>query len=58
MTGKENIKILGWLTLIFLALLAVWGYNFGHNNSIQLIPYAQYLNDNTLFPNDFLFRML
>lgn len=53
MTGKENIKILGWLTLIFLALLAVWGYNFGHNNSIQLIPYAQYLNDNTLFPNDF-----
>ena len=53
MPGKENIKILGWLTVIFITLLLMWGYSYGHNNSIQLIPYAQYLNDNSLFPNDF-----
>ena len=53
MTGKENIRILGWLTVIFITLLFIWGYSYGHNNSIQLIPYAQYLNDNSLFPNDF-----
>ncbi len=50
---KENIKILGWLTLLYFALLLIWGYTYGHSNSIQLMPYAQYLNDNTLFTNDF-----
>lgn len=41
------------LTALVLALVAIWGYTIGHGNSIQLLPYLQYLHDDNLFGKDF-----
>ncbi|MFI5171579.1 MAG: DUF6798 domain-containing protein [Chitinophagales bacterium] len=42
-----------WLSLFYVVLLIIWGYSYGKENSLQLIPYAEYLNDRSLFTKDF-----
>lgn len=54
MNSTRNIWILwGGITGLFAAMLVIWGYTFGHENSIQLIPLALHMHDPSLYPNDF-----
>lgn len=49
----EYLQTAIWLSILYIFMLLIWGYSYGRENSVQLIPYAQYLNDNSLFPQDF-----
>ena len=55
----ENHTRQKWLNHFFLLLsayfiLMAWnGYFYGHGDMIELLPYAKWLNDSTLYPNDF-----
>ncbi len=49
----ERLSVVLWLSLFYVFILIIWGYSYGRGNSLQLIPYAQFLNDRTLFLNDF-----
>lgn len=54
MTLKQNTVYL-WtgIIVLFISMLVCWGYTFGHENSIQLIPLALHAHDSSLFPHDF-----
>lgn len=40
-------------------LLLVWnGYVYGHGDMIELLPYAKWLIDNTLYPHDFFIQYI
>jgi len=52
--AKQNTFLIWSLLLLFMGLLMLgWGYTFGHENSIQLVPMALYHADNALYPHDF-----
>lgn len=54
MNIKRNTYILwGGIVSLFAAMLVIWGYTFGHENSIQLIPLALHSHDPSLFAHDF-----
>ncbi len=52
-TMRINYKHLLTLFLAYLILLAWNGYLYGWGDMIELLPYAKWLNDSTLYPSDF-----
>ncbi len=52
---KEENKLLPWLgaACVYLVLLAFHGYIFGHNDQIEVLPYALFLEQPSLYPTDF-----
>ncbi|MEZ5015209.1 MAG: DUF6798 domain-containing protein [Chitinophagales bacterium] len=45
-------KEAGPIFLLFILLQIVWGYSYGRENGIQLIPYAEFLRDHSLYSKD------
>lgn len=41
------------LFLLFILMVAGWGYTFGHENSIQLTPLLLHAHDSSLYTSDF-----
>jgi len=50
---KINFRHILTLIAAYLLLLAWIGYSFGHGDTIELFPYAKWLNNNELYPKDF-----
>ena len=50
---KTNFQHYLLLISAYLFLLAWNGYTYGHGDTIEVFPYAKWLNDNTLYPQDF-----
>ena len=51
---------LGWLGALATLVLAIfrWGYEYGRGDQMQLLSYALYLRDNSLYPHDFFIQNL
>jgi len=46
-------------TLLITFIVMYWhGYQFGHNDQVDTLPYILYLNDNSLFKNDLFIQSL
>ena len=50
---RINYKHLLTLFTSYLIILAWSGYVYGRGDMIELLPYAKWLNDSTLYPKDF-----
>ena len=48
------------LTTVFITIVILWwnGYQFGHNDQVETLPYILYLHDNTLFQQDVFIKSL
>lgn len=53
--SKKKYEILTWLTALGLYgwLILRGGYVFGGNDQIEMLSYVKFLQDKTLFQNDF-----
>jgi len=59
--ANEGRPLSGWLRFFFLASLYAlmvlrWGYEYGRNDQMQTLAYAQMLADPSLYPVDFYLR--
>ncbi|HNA59087.1 MAG TPA: hypothetical protein PLJ43_13240, partial [Chitinophagales bacterium] len=50
---QRQFILWGSLLALCAAMVVVWGYTFGHENSIQLIPFALHAHDPSLYDQDF-----
>ena len=53
---KTNFQHILLLLSAYLFLLVWNGYTYGHGDTIEVFPYAKWLNDNSLYPFDFFIR--
>jgi hypothetical protein len=50
-------KILSIL-LLYCLLIVLYGYNYGEGDQIEILSYAKYLMQNTLYPSDFYIQQI
>jgi hypothetical protein len=51
--SKKDWSFLGMLVSVYLIILGVRGFLFASNDVMDVMAYAKYLQDNTLYPKDF-----
>lgn len=52
-TSSRQLLHLAVLFSIYLLILFRWGYEFGRNDQMQTLSYAEFLHEPSLYPNDF-----
>jgi uncharacterized membrane protein YiaA len=58
--SEQVPPLASWLFcgLMYLLLLLRWGYSLGRGDQIEVLPYALWLNDTSLFPHDLFLQAL
>ncbi len=51
--ANKNIEFFIYLLIVYLLILVFKGFNYASNDVVDVMAYARYLQDNTLFNSDF-----
>ena len=53
---RKHLPDIGLSLVLYLILVLRYGYEFGRSDQVEFLPYALFINDNTLYPFDFFVR--